>query len=70
MLSLGVAVLMVEQLSDECLCAVSVPSARLSSRRTKGLAPRVVLSELLLFRELQTIVSAVAFARLYRLYRS
>ena len=36
--------------------------ARFSSRRTKGLSPRVVLSELLLFRELQTIVSAVAFA--------
>ena len=36
--------------------------ARFSSSRTKGLAPRVVLSELLLFRELQTIVSAVAFA--------
>ena len=62
MLSLGVAVLMVEQLSDECLCAVSVPLARLSSKNTKRLPPRLVLSELLLFRELQTIVSAVAFA--------
>ena len=58
----GVAVLVVVQLSDECVCAVSVPLERLSSRRTKGLSPRFVLAELLLFRELQTIVSAVAFA--------
>ena len=60
--SVGVAVLVVVQLSDECVCAVSVPLERLSSRRTKGLSPRFVLAELLLFRELQTIVSAVAFA--------
>ena len=52
-------------------CAVSVPFVRFSSGCTKGLAPRIVfLSELLLFQDLQTFVSVVAFAREYPRYAS
>ena len=45
-------------------CAVSVLFACLPAETRERFVPAdVVLSELLLFRELQTIVSAVAFAR-------
>ena len=45
-------------------CAVSVLFACLPAETRERFVPAdVVLSELLLFRELQTIVSAVAFAK-------
>ena len=63
-LSLGVAVLVEGQLSNERSRGFGSFRVPLCRRTRRVVSPaRSVLSELLLFRELQTIVSAVAFAK-------